>query len=136
MSNEYRRVKDEFGHVEITNGEDSVHFVNEFVDLLNGKQELIDELYDFRLIYNCLLFNKWYSTNEFEVYKSRRHDDGELCFEGEYFIVVALLPSGQISNHYPIEYWDLFKIKEYPLVKDSFDGHTSQDVLDRLFSII
>lgn len=95
--------------------------------------ELIDELYSFRFVYNALLFNNWHKHNEVEVYKSRRHHDGTLPFQGEFFIVVAILPSGkQISNHYPSKYWDYFKIPSYPKVKDKFDGHTSKDVLDRL----
>lgn len=98
--------------------------------------ELIDELYMFRLLYNALLFNELNKHNEYEVYKSKRHYDGELCFGGEWFVVVALLPSGQITNHYHIDYWDYFKIPAYDKVKDEFDDHSSKDVILRLQSII
>lgn len=103
---------------------------------LKDQAHTIDELYEFRLMYNALLFNLWEETGKYEVYKSKRHDDGELCFEGEYFIVVAMLPKGQISNHYPMDKWEYFKIPEYEKVKDEFDGHTSKDVLDRLRDVI
>ena len=106
------------------------------VDLLNEQEELIQELYDFRLIYNALLFNEWSKHDTIEVYKSKKHSDGELCFDGEWFVVVAILPTGQITNHYHIKYWDYFQIKEYPQVKDEFDGHTSIDVLNRLKSMV
>lgn len=94
-------------------------------------QETNQELYDFRLVLNALLFNEWAETGKYEVYKSKRHYDGELCFDGDWFIVVAILPSGQVTNHYHIKYWDYFKIPSYPKVKDEFDGHTSSTVLLR-----
>lgn len=105
-------------------------------DLLNEQQDLIGELYDFRLTYNALLFNEWAENQKYEVYKSRRHGDGELCFDGEYFIVVAQLPTGQVTNHYHIMHWDMFKINEYEKVKEDFDGHTSYDVIERLQQVI
>ena len=107
----------------------------EIVDLLNNNEKLnrtIQELYQFRLLYNAHLFNEWAENGKYEVYKSRKHDTGDVCFDGEWFIVVAILPTGQISNHYHIKDWDLFKIPSFDKVKDKFDGHTSTDVLDRL----
>lgn len=110
--------------------------ITEVVDLLNEQQELIEELYDFRLTYNALLFNEWAENQKYEVYKSRRHSDGELCFDGEYFIVVANLPTGQVTNHYHIMHWDMFKINEYEKVNEDFDGHTPSDVIERLQQVI
>ena len=109
---------------------------DELVDWLNEQQDLIEELYDFRLTYNALLFNEWAENQKYEVYKSRRHSDGELCFDGEYFIVVANLPTGQVTNHYHIMHWDMFKINEYEKVKEDFDGHTPSDVIERLQQVI
>ena len=90
------------------------------------------ELYDFRMMYNAALFNEWALQKKYEVHKSWLHHDGELCLGGGWFIVVAILPTGQISNHYPSEQWDLFKIPETETALFPFDGHTSQDVLNRL----
>jgi len=103
---------------------------------LNNQHDLIQELYEFRLVYNALLFNEWSKHDTIEVYKSKKHSDGELCFDGEWFVVVAILPSGQITNHYHMKYWDYFKIPSYEQVKDEFDGHTSIDVLNRLKSMV
>ncbi len=100
-------------------------------DKLNDLENTIQELYDFRLVLNALLFNEWAKTGEYEVYKSKKHHDGEVCFDGEWFIVVAILPSGQVTNHYHMKYWDYFKIPSYERVKDEFDGHTSSVVLLR-----
>jgi hypothetical protein len=98
------------------------------------------ELYEFRKAYNVALFNQWSSilvdfTLKYDVHKSWKHHDGELCFGGGWFIVVAVLPTGQISNHYPASDWDFFKIPEVEKAKYEFDGHTGQDVIDRLLNI-
>ena len=91
-----------------------------------------EDLYEFRKLYNALLFNEWAKTGDIEVYKSKKHYDGEECFGGGWFIVVAILPTGQISNHYKIKDWDLFKIPEYEKSKYEFDGHTAFDVMERM----
>lgn len=90
------------------------------------------ELYDFRKLYNAHLFNEWALSGKYEVYKSKKHYDGEVCFDGDMFIVVAILPEGQISNHYKLKDWDLFEIPEYEKSKYEYDGHTPEDVLERL----
>jgi len=94
-----------------------------------------DELYEFRKVYNAALFNEWAKQNKYNVHKSIRHNDGEYCFSGGWFVVVALLPTGQISNHYPLKDWDLFKIPVKNRALFEFDGHTSADVVVRLNAI-
>src|SRR5690606_26476082 len=92
-----------------------------------------DELYEFRKVYNASLFNEWAGDDvKYDVHKSWKHNDGELCFGGGWFIVVAVLPDGQISNHYEATDWDLFKIPETETAKYPFDGHSGEDVLARL----
>ena len=66
-----------------------------------------NELYRFRLLYNAAFFNL---LPKEIVHKSKRHHDGEECFGGGWFIVMANLPTGQISNHYELKDWDLFQI--------------------------
>jgi len=94
-----------------------------------------DELYDFRRVYNACLFNEWAANYKFDVHKSERHSDGEQCFGGGWFIVVATLPTGDISNHYEMKYWDMFKCEIREKGKE-WDGHTSKDVLERLSELI
>lgn len=93
------------------------------------------ELYEFRKLYNALLFNEWAVQHKYDVHKSKRHHDGELCFGGEWFIVVAVLPTGQISNHYKMEDWGLFIVPEREKATYEYDGHTAQDVLERMRSL-
>lgn len=90
-----------------------------------------DELYRFRLLYNAVLFSEWGALRRYDVHKSWRHHDGELCFAGGWFVVMAQLPAGQISNHYPAKDWDLFDIEERE-VAARWDGHSASDVADRL----
>ena len=93
------------------------------------------ELYEFRKMYNAAFFNKLAEIpgNPYNVNKSMRHSDGELSFGGGWFIVAAELPTGQISNHYTIENWDLFKVPDYDQAILDFDGHTPSDVLERMY---
>jgi hypothetical protein len=92
------------------------------------------ELYEFRKVYNAGLFNEWanFDIPQYDVHKSWKHHDGELCFGGGWFIVVAILPNGQISNHYEAKDWELFQIPIAEKAKYEFDGHTGKDVLDRI----
>jgi hypothetical protein len=144
----------------------SLELVQKLVDDLGESKGLIsdgyhsfEQLYKFRKIYNALLFNEWAKNPkctvewffnqrglkeqriiskeyQYDVHKSLRHNDGELCFGGGWFIVVAVLPSGQISNHYKIEDWNLFQIPEVEKAKYEFDGHTSEDVINRMLTLI
>ena len=50
--------------------------------------------------------------------------------------MVAVLPTGQISNHYKAKDWDLFKIPETDKALFEYDGHTPQDCLTRLKELI
>ena len=97
-----------------------------------------DDLYEFRKVYNALLFNEWAHQDMYKVHKSRKHNDGEYPFGNpKWFIVSALLPGGKlISNHYHIDDWDLFNIDEVPQALFCYDGYTSADVLNRLKSLL
>ena len=94
-----------------------------------------NELYEFRKVYNATLFNEWAAQGKYGVHKSMKHHDGELCFGGGWFIVVAVLPSGQISNHYEMSDWGLFDVPSFDKAQYEFDGHTAHDVVVRLQSL-
>lgn len=89
------------------------------------------ELYEFRLLYNAAFFNQITNSLWANVHKSKRHSDGKECFGGGWFIVMATLPTGQISNHCELKDWDLFTCEERER-GDVWDGHTPQDVAERL----
>ena len=91
-----------------------------------------NELYRYRMLYNAAFFNM---LPKDIVHKSKKHHDGEECFGGGWFIVMANLPTGQISNHYELKDWDLFQIPE-KYTADEWDGHTPQEAADRLFKFL
>jgi len=123
----------------------SLDDVNRFFDALRNQGYDISsvsdgyhsfkELYEFRLLYNAMLFNEWGSFNVplYDVHRSWRHYDGQFCFGGGWFIVCAELPTGQISNHYEKQYWDYFhKVPFAQSAKNKFDGHTSAESSRRM----
>ena len=68
----------------------------------------------------------------FDELYHHRHADGELCFGGGWFIVMANLPTGQVSNHYRAEEWNLFNVPER-WKADEWDGHTPVEAANRLY---
>lgn len=91
------------------------------------------ELYEFRMLYHAHCIREWSRAGKYDTHKSRKHSNGEECFGGGWFVVVAKLPSGQISNHYEAQHWGLFECDER-VVAAEYDGHTPDDVVDRLRS--
>jgi hypothetical protein len=83
------------------------------------------------MLYNAAFFNELAKQNLYDVHKSKRHSDGKECFGGGWFIVMAELPTGQISNHYELIDWDLFNI---PIKENAneYDGHTPKEAAIRL----
>lgn len=66
-------------------------------------------------------------------WKSKLHDDGTFL-EG-YFIAGIKLPTGMITYHLPIRLWDVTNVQELEKAP-KWDGHTSDDVLERLLKLI
>ena len=101
---------------------------NESVGELSDTYHSFDNLYKHRTILSALLFlNFPYS------WKSKIHEDGTM-YDGM-FVTGFPTPTGMVSYHYDLEYWDLFKIPEIPHAPH-FDGYTDNDVLIRLTNII
>lgn len=88
-----------------------------------------NELYHYRMLYNALLFNEWAAQGKHDVHKSYFHSDGSQM--GGWFVVYATLPTGQISNHYADDYWDLFRVPERERGVE-WDGHTPQQAVERM----
>ena len=124
---------DEALEEEITEGEAAfMEMMAEDPGEISDGYHTFNELYEYRLLYNASMFNELAKQNLYDVHKSRLHSDGTIPFDNpDYFIVVAELPTGQISNHYQMKDWDLFDIP----VKDKankYDGHSPKDVAERL----
>jgi hypothetical protein len=120
-------------------------FTDEPISKLSDGYHTFEELYDFRMAYNAVLFNTWAkhldagwsqsaAQKSYDVHKSWKHSDGEPCFGGGWFVVVAETPVGQITNHYKAEHWDLFDIPERETA-NKWDGHTAKEALGRMLAL-
>ena len=94
-----------------------------------------DELYDHRCILFISLVNLCQEMNDrrssrYEIFKCVEHHDSSRL-DG-WFLCVIKSHVGQISYHLPDKYWDLLRCPAYLRSPIPFDGHTSDDVLQRL----
>ena len=106
-------------------------------DLLENPRDAhhtMDELYLYRMLYNAFAVNAWATAGTHPVVKSWTHADGEPCFGGGWFIVVATLPTGQVSNHYRAEHWDLFHVPEG--TPPEYDFHTPATAATRMLNAL
>lgn len=106
----------------------------EKIDAPADEHHTMAELYEFRMLYHAHAARGWVQQG-YQVVKSHWHSDGEECFGGGWFIVTAMLPTGQTSNHYPEEFWNLFAVPEVALAP-AWDGHSAADVVRRLRSAL
>ena len=97
--------------------------------------ELSDGFHTFNSLYRqrCVLFATLVNLFPDLAWKSRRHEDGEPCFGGGWFVVCIDTPAGPYSYHDEDKDWDLFRCIELDKAKP-FDGHTDADV-GRLLSL-
>ena len=113
----------------------SNEFHKEYIDIdeVSDGYHTFNELYRYRLLYNAAFFNQLAKIkgNPFKVIKSKFHSDGQKPFGGGWFIVQCMLPTGQISNHYELKDWDLFKIPEMEKAY-KWDGHSPEEAANRL----
>ena len=141
LSSEKYVVEDNFGECCILyfNSQDEWKIVEEEtkpkdMGKVSDGYHTFNELYEYRMLYNAALFNEFAKQGLYDVHKSRKHSDGEYPFgDSNWFIVMAELPTGQISNHYEMKDWDKFQIPEKPLA-NKWDEHSPKDVVDRLTS--
>lgn len=97
--------------------------------------EVSDGYHTFNQLYHqrLMLFACIVNQNSDNAWKTHRHEDGELCFGGGWFLVTIDTPEGAYGYHYEDKYWDLFNCKELDKAKH-WDGYTEEDVT-RLLSL-
>lgn len=96
---------------------------------LSDGYHTFNELYEQRMYLFATIVNQ----NKELAWKSLKHEDGKLCFDGDWFIVGIDTPRGSYTYHYETNYWSLFDCQELEVAKH-WDGHTSKDV-SRLLSL-
>ena len=97
--------------------------------------DLSDGYHTFNELYyqRCVLFATIVNSHKQKAWKTRRHEDGELCFGGGWFLVTVETPAGAYGYHYEDKYWDMFDCEELDKAKP-WDGYTDKDV-GRLLSL-
>lgn len=89
----------------------------------------MDDLYWHRTLLYALVCQQFKAT----AWRARKHHDG--TGDEGWFIAGIRLPHdiGQISYHQPDRAWELFDgIATYESAPYEWDGHTSDDVVERL----
>lgn len=85
------------------------------------------ELYYHRAVLFAMICNE----HPDRAWKSlQHHNPEEEMFEGM-FIVGINTPFGQVTYHYDLPYWDLFKVKELNRAPE-WDGSTPEDCINRM----
>lgn len=99
-------------------------------------ENLSDGCHTFGGLYHqrAVLFATLVNLNKDKSWKSIKHNEGNLCFGGGWFVVGIDTPEGQYTYHYKLKYWDLFDCKELPTAPP-WDGHSEKDVT-RLLSLV
>lgn len=103
---------------------------------VNDIGELSDGFHTFNGLYEqrMILFAALVKAYKDRAWKSYRHEDGEWCFGGGWFIVGIDTPEGSYTYHYENKYWDMFDCADLPSGKH-WDGHTEADAETRLMSL-
>ena len=101
----------------------------------SGIGDLSDGYHTFNGLYyqRMVLFAALVKAYKGNAWKSWKHENGEPCFGGGWFIVGIDTPQGSYTYHYEDKYWNWFECEELPVAKH-WDGHTEKDVA-RLMSI-
>ena len=97
--------------------------------------ELSDGFHTFNSLYHqrAVLFAALVKAYKDKAWKSLRHEDGEKCFGGGWFIVGIDTPEGSYTYHYEDIYWSMFDCEVLERGKH-WDGHTDKDV-ERLLTL-
>lgn len=107
-------------------------FIFESDDLeVSDGYHTFDELYEHRItlyIKLCQVLKEHCDSN---IWRSKFHSDGT-DFNGWFILGVRQAKGEQITYHVPLSKWEDTNFAETKEKAPEFDGHTSEDVLERL----
>lgn len=87
-----------------------------------------DELYDHRITLYIALCRTLKNGN---VWRSEQHSDGSVM-DGWFILGIWFEKGKQITYHIPLERWGETDFAQTLLKAPEFDGHISEDVLERI----
>ena len=112
--------------------------INKAISELDSKDNISDGYHTFKELYahRCLLFIALCNSHKDYCYWTYRNSDGSEW--DNWFLLVLNHPvAGQISYHLPVELLKNIKtVIEYKDICDDYDGHTSEDVINRLLCLV
>jgi hypothetical protein len=92
----------------------------------------IEDLYKHRNLLFVHLCKQLHSSGKAEVWRSIKDANGSLS-KGWFLLGLHKEDGDQITYHLPIEFWNVTMFAE-TLDRGLWDGHTSDDVLNRLIA--
>lgn len=122
--------------------------INEFIstipeenkELISDGYHTFQELYKHRIHLFIALLKSYHDCDrasfcltEYTSIKSKKHFDGSEM--AGWFIVQIETLRGQISYHLPNTYWEKCSFIKTVETANEWDGHTSDDVLERLLEL-
>lgn len=125
--------KETFGFLRIPLEHKLIRAEGEDLEVSDG-YHTFDELYEHRIELWITVCRLNYNDPQYQntsVWRSKLHSDGS-SFDG-WFILGITKPNGQqLSYHLPMDRWGDTEFAPTIEKAPDFDGHTSQDVLERL----
>lgn len=112
-----------------------VRYINEKIKELNSiykeTGEISDTYHTFDELYyhRCVLFSLICNQNNHIAWKSKKHSTGDMY--DNMFIVGVNTPYGQITYHYNLKFWDMFKVPELDNAPE-WDDSTPADCIERM----
>lgn len=102
-------------------------------NLVSDGYHTFAELYEHRITLFIALCQKMADFPEKDtiVWRSKKHSDGSE-WDGWFIMGIGVRQGEQISYHLPISKWDETGFCETRIMAPEWDGHTSNDVLERL----
>ncbi len=90
-----------------------------------------DELYEHRITLFIALCRHIVERGMFLVWKSKLHNDGT-SFDGWFILGINKKKGEQMTYHIPLSRWEDIDVAKILEKAPKFDGHTSDDVIERL----
>ena len=126
----------------------NVKEINELIQTLPAKDLVSDgyhtfsELYEHRVVLYIALCKLLASITDNcseslpweDIWRSKAHSDGSV-WDDWFLLGISKCRDQQITYHLPLRFWEECNFAETLDKAPEFDGHTSEDVLDRLKTI-
>ena len=125
--------KETFGYAKIPLEHKIIRAEGENLEVSDG-YHTFDELYDHRItlyIALCKELGNGSSSPYGHTWRSKVHSD-DSSFDGWFILGIYKEKGKQITYHLPLEKWEQTNFAETLEKAPEWDGHTSQDVLERI----